>query len=53
MYLHTEKSLDAVSKSISKATVKDNLCNAYEALLKIKVVEEREMTVLDEWLKLC
>jgi glycosyltransferase involved in cell wall biosynthesis len=51
MYLHTEKSLDAVSKSISNAPVKDNLQNAYEALLKINVVEQREMTVLNEWLK--
>ena len=52
MYLHTEKSLDAVSKSISNVAVKDNLYNAYEALLKINVVEQREMTVLNEWLKL-
>jgi glycosyltransferase involved in cell wall biosynthesis len=52
MYLHTEKSLEAVSKSISGNTVKDSLHNAYEALLKINVVEEREMTVLAEWLKL-
>jgi glycosyltransferase involved in cell wall biosynthesis len=52
MYLHTEKSLEAVRKSISSATVKDNLYNAYEALLKINVVDEREMTVLHEWLKL-
>ncbi|HET6993925.1 MAG TPA: STELLO glycosyltransferase family protein [Chitinophagaceae bacterium] len=52
MYLHTEKSLEAVSKNISGNTVKDSLHNAYEALLKINVVEEREMTVLEEWLKL-
>lgn len=51
MYLHTEKSLEAVSKAMSNASVKDNLYNAYEALLKINVVEEREMTVLKEWLK--
>jgi hypothetical protein len=51
MYLHTEKSLDAVSKSITSGSVADNLYNAYEALLKINVVEEREMTVLKEWLK--
>ena len=52
MYLHTEKSLEAVSKVISNVPVKDNLYNAYEALLKINVVDEREMTVLKEWLKL-
>jgi hypothetical protein len=51
MYLHTEKSLEAVSKSTSNVSVTDNLYNAYEALLKINVVEEREMTVLQEWLK--
>ena len=51
MYLHTEKSLEAVSKAMSNASVKDNLYNAYEALLKINVVEEREMVVLNEWLK--
>lgn len=52
MYLHTEKSMEAVSKITSNVEVKDNLYNAYEALLKINVVEEREMTVLQEWLKL-
>jgi glycosyltransferase involved in cell wall biosynthesis len=52
MYLHTEKSLEAVNKSISSGSVAANLHNAYEALLKINVVEEREMTVLKEWLKL-
>jgi glycosyltransferase involved in cell wall biosynthesis len=51
MYLHIEKSLEAVSKNIRNAPVKDNLYNAYEALLKINVVEQREMTVLNEWLK--
>jgi hypothetical protein len=51
MYLHTEKSLEAISKSVSNASVVDNLYNAYEALLKINVVEERELTVLKEWLK--
>jgi hypothetical protein len=52
MYLHTEKSLEAVSKITSNTSVADNLYNAYEALLKINVVEQREMTVLKEWLKL-
>lgn len=52
MYLHTEKSLEAVVKSTGSGSVPDNLYNAYEALLKINVVEEREMVVLKEWLKL-
>lgn len=52
MYLHTEKSLTAVNNSMSPASVADNLYNAYEALLKINVVEEREMAVLNQWLKL-
>lgn len=51
MYLHAEKSLDAVSKAVNHGSVIDNLYNAYEALLKINVAEEREMTVLKEWLK--
>jgi hypothetical protein len=53
MYLYTEKSFEAVCNAMSKASIKDNLYNAYEALLKINVVEEREMTVLNEWLKHC
>ncbi len=52
MYLHTEKSLEAVSAAIGSGTVKDNVFTAYEALLKINVVEQREMNVLEEWLKL-
>lgn len=53
MYLHTEKSLEAVAGAMQAGSVKDNLYHAYEALLKINVVEQREMTVLDEWLKHC
>jgi hypothetical protein len=53
MYLHAEKSFEAVNKAMSDGTVKDNLFNAYEALLKINVVTEKEMTVLNEWLKHC
>jgi len=53
MYLHTEKSLEAVNKVMRKASVKDNLHDAYEALLMINVVEKREMIVLNEWLKHC
>ena len=53
MYLHTEKSLNVVMGSIKSGTVKENLFSAYESLLKIKVVEEREMNLLNEWLKHC
>ena len=53
MYLHTEKSFEAVSKAMKTAPVKDNLHAAYEALLKINVVETKEMVVLEEWLKHC
>ncbi len=53
MYLHTEKSMEAVIKAMSNTTVKDNVHNAYEALLKIGVVEERELAVLNEWLRHC
>jgi hypothetical protein len=52
MYLHTEKSLTAVTNAITNGSVAENLQAAYEALLKINVVEEREMNVLEEWLKL-
>ena len=51
MYLHAEKSLDAVIKAVSNTSVAGNLYNAYEALLKINVVEQRELNVLNEWLK--
>lgn len=53
MYLHAEKSLNVVMSAIKSGTVKDNLFTAYESLLKINVVEEREMNVLNEWLKHC
>lgn len=51
MYLHTEKSFEAVQKAMKPGSVKDNLFEAYKALLDINVVEEREMLVLEEWLK--
>lgn len=51
MYLHTEKSFDAVLNAVGSGSVKDNLYSAYEALRKINIVEDREMTVLQEWLK--
>jgi hypothetical protein len=52
MYLHAERSFEAVYKSTADVPVKDNLYAAYEALLKAGIVEDREMTVLQEWLKL-
>lgn len=51
MYLHTEKSLEAVQKAMGFGSVTDNLFSAYEAMLKLGVVENREMMVLNEWLK--
>lgn len=53
MYLHTEKSMEAVRKAMKTGSVKDNLYGAYEALLHINVVEPTEMVVLEEWLKHC
>lgn len=52
MYLHTEKSFEAVQKVMKQGSVKDNLFDAYQALLEINVVEKRELIVLEEWLKL-
>lgn len=51
MYLHTERSLEAVTAAMRQGNVTDNLLSAYEALLKINIVEPREMKVLEEWLK--
>ncbi len=51
MYLHVEKSLRTVQDAISGNTVQEDLLQAYEALLKIGVVEAREMDVLTAWLK--
>jgi glycosyltransferase involved in cell wall biosynthesis len=51
MYLHTETSLETAAKAVGSGSVADNLYQAYEALLKINVVEQREMNVLNEWLK--
>jgi hypothetical protein len=51
MYLHTEKSMETVKRSVGNVSVKDNLFNAYESLLKIGVVEEREINVLKAWLQ--
>jgi hypothetical protein len=53
MYLHTETSLEAVAAAMGDRPVKDNLWQAYEALLKLSIVEKKEMDVLSEWLKHC
>jgi hypothetical protein len=52
MYLHTEKSFEAVERAMRTGSVSENLYAAYEALLEKAVVEERELKVLEEWLKL-
>jgi glycosyltransferase involved in cell wall biosynthesis len=52
MYLHAEKSMDAVREVMGSGSVVENLYAAYESLRRINVVEEREMKVLAEWLKL-
>jgi len=50
MYLHAEKALQAVTEAVGRGSVKDDLLAAYQALLAIHVVEERELKVLEEWL---
>ncbi len=52
MYLHAEKSLEAVAAAVGRGSVKDDLLAAYQALLAINVVEERELKVLEEWLSI-
>ena len=53
MYLHAEKSLTLVQDALRRASVKDDLLAAYQALLHAGVVEERELKVLEIWLKYC
>lgn len=53
MYLHSEKALKLVADSLTDGSVSDNLRQAYEALHKAGIVEERELTVLAEWLAQC
>lgn len=53
MYLHTERALQAVINAVGSGSVKQNMMQAYEALLKEGVVEQREIVVLSEWLNLC
>lgn len=52
MYEHGEKIVELVSTTISKSnTIKCNLFNAYKALLKEKIICDKEMITLDAWLK--
>lgn len=52
MYEHCSKIIDLVSNSISKTeSIETNLFNAYLALLKEKIVCEKEMVPLEAWLK--
>jgi hypothetical protein len=52
MYQHTEKVIELVSGAIQKGnSISDNLYNAYEALLKHDIVEDRELKTLSAWLK--
>lgn len=53
MYLHTERALQTVIHAVGNGTVKENMLQAYEALLKEGIVEERELGILNEWLRLC
>jgi hypothetical protein len=51
MYLHAEKALRLVQESVGRGSVQDDLQASYQALLKAGIVEEKEMQVLDNWLK--
>jgi hypothetical protein len=52
MYLHASKVVDITAGAISSSnSMHDNLYNAYEALLRNDIVEEKELTVLQAWLK--
>lgn len=52
MYLHTRRVIELVSNSISKSTtIECNLYNAYNCLLKDNIVCDKEMILLELWLK--
>lgn len=52
MYLNCEKVIQIVSDSISsKNSISENIFYAYNALLLEKIVEQREITTLEAWLK--
>jgi hypothetical protein len=51
-YLLAQKVADAVSGAVrADASVSDNLFNAYEALLKRRIVKDEELRVLTAWLE--
>ncbi len=51
MYTHCYEVMSTVDGAVSsRASLEDNLYNAYEALRKQKIVEDREMDVLAAWL---
>jgi hypothetical protein len=52
MYQHCEKVIDIVQGSIScSQSLKNNLYNAYVALLKARIVTDEEMRPLNAWLE--
>ncbi|MCR6722453.1 MAG: hypothetical protein NVV59_19660 [Chitinophagaceae bacterium] len=42
--------MKAVAGAVGRGSIKDDLLAAYQSLHAIGVVEERELTVLEEWL---
>jgi hypothetical protein len=52
MYEHCEKVVETVTNSIAaNDSIEANLYNAYNSLLKIKIVTAKEMVTLEAWLK--
>jgi hypothetical protein len=52
MYVNSEKVIEIVSSVISKNnTVLDNMYTAYEALFRKGIVEDKELPILEAWLK--
>ena len=52
MYQHSESVVDLVANSIIRTEdIKNNLYRAYSALLKEKIICDKEMVTLDAWLK--
>jgi hypothetical protein len=52
MYQYSERIIEIVSKSISESVnIETNLYNAYNSLLRSKIVSKKEMITLEAWLK--
>jgi hypothetical protein len=52
IYQHGERVIDLVANTISKSeSIKSNLYNAYDSLLKADIVCDKEMITLEAWLK--